>query len=204
MELIRLFVKYSKHYRTCKDSEKKNKIYHEWSKAMNSHTHKYINVFAHTKNGDIANDGSEGNYKNNVELNLCDFCYSGNYNSFVCNQCLFPCCENEELATYSLLSVCFYEENEDDVRRIGHDHQQAATMMTQRQVLAHHQHMVWVQRLKLAWKLHERAGKIYKIVYERCVQCETPTFDLGYVTTTFDYRLFCDKCLFPLFTIDAQ
>ncbi|QWO71572.1 AC52-like protein [Orgyia pseudotsugata single capsid nuclopolyhedrovirus] len=185
MELIKPFVKYSKTYRTCSDSSLKNKIYDLWNEAASLRLNDFVVD---------DDDRSVQPVDTCSTAEVCDFCFADIENCrLACRQCLFPCCEDKEIATYSLLSVCFYEEN--------HENLQARLRANDPESMQV-QHAVWVRRLELAWKLHERANKTYTIVHEECVQCETPVSCLGHTTCVFDYKLFCEKCLFPLFVIN--
>ncbi|AGR56792.1 ac52 [Hemileuca sp. nucleopolyhedrovirus] len=137
------------------------------------------------------NNGVDNHVGNNV---VCDFCYETVENELpVCRSCFFPLCEqlmDKELALYTLLSVCFYEEN-------GECLNVSQTVP----VINDEKYNVWTQRLKLTWQMYENEDKLYKIMYTHCVQCELPTIFLGYTTKNFNPNLFCRRCMFPLFVI---
>ncbi|ADB84384.1 hypothetical protein [Apocheima cinerarium nucleopolyhedrovirus] len=173
MELIKPFVKYSKDYRECEDVYKKAQIYNQWYCETTL-------AIAETK-------------KRNNDCDVCDFCYANVIkNSVVCHQCLFPLRTNfihEELAMYTLLSVCYYEENylkntfQDDNSR-----------------------NIWKQRLVMTWKMYnncENDNKIYNVTQDKCIQCGNANYciDDRFEKKFFNFNLFCETCLFPLFQI---
>ncbi|AWW14411.1 hypothetical protein KM620_gp051 [Hyposidra talaca nucleopolyhedrovirus] len=172
MELIRAFVKYSKPYRKSASAELKNKIFDTWKHEIHL-------------NNELANRC--------CAEKVCDFCLktSGDDCVFdddrrVCGRCLFPNYERDqdrELAEYSLISVCFYEE-------------------CQMRCCDAHSLTVWLERLKLNWRMHQNHyTKLYRNVHPECIQCETVNANNGFTTTDFSVKLFCKNCLFPLFVI---
>ncbi|AHH82635.1 ORF-46 [Buzura suppressaria nucleopolyhedrovirus] len=171
MELIRAFVKYSKPYRKCATVESKNEIFNIWKHEIHL-------------NNDL---------KSRCVERVCDFCLNAGVDDCVfdddcrvCSRCLFPEYERDqdkELAEYSLISVCFYEECE--IRSCDA-----------------HSFTVWLERLQFNWRMHQNHyTKLYRNVHPTCIQCETPNAYNNFTTTDFNVKLFCKKCLFPLFVI---
>lgn len=167
MELIKPFVKYSRTYRFCDDVSSKSEIFSCWYKEANVALQTYVG--------------------NTV---ICDFCYTDNVNTLYCRQCLFPLFYSKlidkELIIYSLLSVCYWESNEE-----------TAIYET-----AHVSQIIWRERIKITWKMYENIdNKLYKITSNKCIQCEQKCYIQNFKTNKFTYDLFCSKCLFPLFEI---
>nr|AIX47891.1 hypothetical protein [Lymantria dispar multiple nucleopolyhedrovirus]QCQ67304.1 hypothetical protein [Lymantria dispar multiple nucleopolyhedrovirus]QCQ67464.1 hypothetical protein [Lymantria dispar multiple nucleopolyhedrovirus]QIT08099.1 hypothetical protein [Lymantria dispar multiple nucleopolyhedrovirus] len=176
MELIKPFVKYSRAYRTSANSAAKNKILHEWAKEI------------------------DGCRRAETDRRFfCDFCQVLCDETAICacRHCFFPRCTSrldQELSTYALLSVCYWELQESERRS-----RDART--------------VWLERIKFTWITYEDSDKVYIPNAARgdnelvCVQCQrlidrraceqfhdAPCQD-------FNVNLFCSHCLFPLFDI---
>nr|WUR10797.1 hypothetical protein Caab_088 [Calliteara abietis nucleopolyhedrovirus] len=215
MELIKSFVKYSKLYRTCDDFDQKNVIYQQWS--IEAGDFKY---------NDSCSCGGDDNKNNNNcrchpyqhQRNACEFCfhfvdsdYNNNNNNndndndlnekrFVCDNCLFPLscsltCNDKELFTYLLLSACFYEENAKNINLW----QQTCERVS---IFFDDDYLVWVQRIKFVWNTNKHINeKKYVNVRATCLQCDAFSLWPNLIVKTFDYRLFCQYCLFPLFKI---
>ncbi|QHB21687.1 ac52 [Artaxa digramma nucleopolyhedrovirus] len=198
MELIKSFVKYSKSYRNCSDFYTKKQIYNKWIDDTTKTTHESaivdrliassftLTTVAARRSDSVDEDSGAAS---------CEFCYAAaSFTTFMCcDKCLYPFCKrimDEELATYSLLSVCFYEENEMEILK-------DACSITK--------YVVWSQRLRFTWQLHQNSNdknKFYKIVHKKCIQCNRRTSLLGFTTQTFNLNLFCQQCMFPLFCIE--
>ncbi|UJZ89053.1 ac52 [Erannis ankeraria nucleopolyhedrovirus] len=175
MELIKPFVKYSKNYRECDDVNKKAQIYNRW--------HCEATLVVAAKSIEDCNN----------DCDVCDFCYANVIkNSVVCRHCLFPLRTNfidEELAMYTLLSVCYYEEN-----YIKNNFQDQNSRN------------VWKQRLIMTWKMYDNCvneNKIYNVTQDKCMQCgdANSCIDGRFEKRNFSFNLFCKTCLFPLFQI---
>ncbi|AUV65384.1 hypothetical protein [Alphabaculovirus myunipunctae] len=167
MELIKPFIRYSKMYRRATDERVKSFIYDKWSDE--------VNVVA-------AVDSSSSSSK----MQMCGYCHTSAATAF-CDICLFPLAAacDEELATYCLLSVCYFE----SVCASA-----SATTTSHR--------IVYRQRLKMTWYEHERPGKVYRVIYRKCFQCKRLTNDnVDDTYIYFDDSMFCSNCMFPLFQI---
>nr|ANS70935.1 hypothetical protein [Lymantria dispar multiple nucleopolyhedrovirus] len=191
MELIKPFVKYSRAYRTSDDSSLKNKIKTQIEIELGTDQQQH--------------QQQQHNHRNSF---FCDFCQAFAGAARFCNRCFFPKCEtalDQELATYALLSVCYWELNE-------HERE------------SHNARTVWLERIKFTWIMHENnEDKVYRANDSSpvCVQCQrfceqsppsspssltpstTTDTDNGQ-STTFDENLFCPHCLFPTFYIDYR
>ncbi|AIU41276.1 ac52 [Sucra jujuba nucleopolyhedrovirus] len=205
MDLLQAFVKYSKSYRKCVSSESKKCIYKNWLQQQKEFcdNNETSTRLLHHRTAKIGS-GDMVDFGKNIctdELcstpTVCDYCYAVDKSivvatrdrQSVCANCLFPKYRAEadkELAAYSLISVCFFEENEcaDAVVKINQD------TLT-----------VWIERLRLIYNMHQNYTKLYRVVHTKCVQCEKQTTNFAFTTVAFDVRLFCTKCLFPLFAI---
>ncbi|QYC92718.1 AC52 [Trabala vishnou gigantina nucleopolyhedrovirus] len=139
---------------------------------------------------------------------FCDYCYmvTNDCKGVACDYCFFPFYEHllmdKELATYVLLSACFYQEN-----YVYRNNQEAPVL-------------VWIMRLKLNWQMFadnnnynnynvdntakKNDNKRYKIIVKKCVQCDSINDNVVVNSTYVDFTLniFCYKCLFPLFIIE--
>ncbi|QUJ09230.1 hypothetical protein Gyru_ORF35 [Gynaephora ruoergensis nucleopolyhedrovirus] len=190
-KLIKSFLKYSRLYRNCDNRLKKKQIYNKWIEDVVSvKSDKPIHIdnnFEEKTNKQEQNDVVVVAAKT-----CCEFCYAASSSTWCCDQCFYPRCKRlmgEEFATYLLLSVCFFEENEIELINDG---------------LTIADYVVWLQRLRLAWFMHQNCSKpkIYKIVHEKCIQCDKRTLFSEYTTHTFNWKLFCQRCMFPLFSIN--
>lgn len=170
MELIKPFLKYSRPYRSSTNKNVRRSIHRQWSKE----TTKLI--------------------RDNAELmppqeERCVFCNeTTNAKMVFCKYCFFPQMgqvDDEEFITYCLLSVCYYEESNDELA----------------ESIVSSQRTVYKQRLKMTWYDHERMGKTYEVIYPQCCQCNSKTQNLGTTFIYFDERMFCINCMFPLFQI---
>ncbi|ADD73759.1 ORF50 [Lymantria xylina nucleopolyhedrovirus] len=178
MELIKPFVKYSRAYRTCGDSTAKNKILHDWVKEVGGCQR------------------SDADRQSNF---FCDFCQAlcDEIAICACRHCFFPRCTSrleQELTTYALLSVCYWELQESERR--------SPNVRT-----------VWLERIKFMWITHEDPDKVYRFNATRsdnelvCVQCQHPIDYRVYKHfeskshNSFNVNLFCPHCLFPIFDI---
>ncbi|AIE47774.1 ac52-like protein [Peridroma alphabaculovirus] len=113
------------------------------------------------------------------EQRLCGFCYAPHTAAHrFCTQCLFPL-RDEEFITYCMLSVCYYETSCDSPTHRN----------------------VYRQRLKMTWYEHERQNKLYEVAHRRCIQCRQLCRNVGAKFTYFNDKMFCSKCLFPMFIV---
>ncbi len=173
MELIKPFVQYSRSYRIAGDEQEKSTIFKQWCLAIGKLP--------------VSSDDST------CTEDFCDFCYSRQTYTSFCLECLFPlpsrCHDriiNQELFTYSVISVCFYE------------------LLLNSTTTSNIDRLVWQERIKFTWRMHESmTTKLYKVDCVQCFQCRTSSSenlcDIYY--NSFSLKLFCVNCLFPLFTI---
>jgi hypothetical protein len=126
-----------------------------------------------------------------ADVVMCIFCYKLNTVTDIsdtehcvsfCLHCFFPLLCNDEFITYCMLSVCYYESS--------------CTAPSHR--------TVYRQRLKMTWYEHEQPGKMYDVVYRKCVQCNLYNENVGKSFSYFNELLFCYNCMFPLFIILIQ
>nr|QBI90261.1 hypothetical protein [Trichoplusia ni single nucleopolyhedrovirus] len=212
MELIKPFIKYSRLYRTTGDTIRKELVYRRWwseikkTKAI----HSTINRSDSGGSDSSMEDNSGVIIHNNF---FCQFCFTSNKElRLCCSQCLFPldCSENEELVNYIIISVCYYEsinmsgcgsngnnncyDIDDDYEEINNNNHNNSKTVDYRNV--------WRERIRFAWQCYESKIKLYKIHYDKCLQCEQPCRLTGSVYFyCFSFKLFCKRCFFPLFRI---
>lgn len=161
MELIKPFVKYSKLYRRSKDDGARQLIYNSWCNEIEK----------------TCSASPRQSLRGNAH---CNFCYTINeQEQQFCTQCFFPLFGDEELATYCMLSVCYYE--------------------TICESSSHR--TVYRQRLKMTWYEHERSGKVYEVIHPKCYQCKRANQNVNAKFTYFNDNMFCSTCMFPLFVI---
>ncbi|QEI03659.1 hypothetical protein [Rachiplusia nu nucleopolyhedrovirus] len=179
MELIKPFIRYSRLYRITVDEQEKSEIFNQWTRAV----------------------GDQSNHQllSSSELATCEFCYTKQHtkSSQFCGKCFFPLSLEknigQELSTYSIISVCFYEQLLDE-----QENYTDITCSTNR--------LVWQERLRFTWCMYESTSKLYKIDLLQCIQCcaavHCKQYNLREVYySSFSFNLFCKYCLFPLFKI---
>lgn len=159
MELIKPFLKYSKLYRNISDEAVRQLIYSTWC-SQQQQQEKISSVL------------------------MCMYCHANvrtDDKRQYCDQCLFPLyADDDEVALYCLLSICFYESStcNADSHRI-----------------------VYRQRIKMTWYEHESHDKVYIVCHAKCLQCRQKIQNVGARYTYFDERMFCKNCMFPLFNV---
>nr|QGW49173.1 hypothetical protein [Chrysodeixis includens nucleopolyhedrovirus]QGW49453.1 hypothetical protein [Chrysodeixis includens nucleopolyhedrovirus]QGW49593.1 hypothetical protein [Chrysodeixis includens nucleopolyhedrovirus]QGW49873.1 hypothetical protein [Chrysodeixis includens nucleopolyhedrovirus]QGW50013.1 hypothetical protein [Chrysodeixis includens nucleopolyhedrovirus] len=199
MELIKPFIKYSRLYRTANDNIRKELVYRRWWCEIRKTMPPMNTTIKRSDSG-----GSDSSVEEIIPNNFfCNFCFTTNKESrLCCNQCLFPleCNEHEELINYIIISVCYYEsidysggdDNDNDDDR---GEKKINSMMVDNK-------NVWRERIRFAWQSYESKIKLYKIHYEKCLQCDQPCRLTGSVYFyCFSFKLFCKRCFFPLFRI---
>ncbi|AJD80731.1 hypothetical protein [Pseudoplusia includens SNPV IE] len=197
MELIKPFVKYSRLYRTANDNIRKELVYRRWWCEIRKTMPPMNTTIKRSDSG-----GSDSSVEEIIPNNFFVFCFTTNKESrLCCNQCLFPleCNEHEELINYIIISVCYYEsmdysggDNDNDDDR---GEKKINSMMVDNK-------NVWRERIRFAWQSYESKIKLYKIHYEKCLQCDQPCRLTGSVYFyCFSFKLFCKRCFFPLFRI---
>ncbi|AKR17348.1 hypothetical protein [Urbanus proteus nucleopolyhedrovirus] len=167
MELIKPFLKYSKLYRTSGDKLTKQKIYNKWFNEIKYYT--MTSLDAH-----------------------CEYCFKFNQNNIgFCQECLYPLNQMyptiEDILTYCLLSVCFYETTKNDTKQNG-------------DIL--NLYKIYQERIKVAHSTFVSQKNFYKryvIVDEICAQCKNFNYKHTKMYNDFSLELFCNYCLFPLF-----
>nr|AOL56477.1 hypothetical protein [Chrysodeixis includens nucleopolyhedrovirus] len=197
MELIKPFVKYSRLYRTANDNIRKELVYRRWWCEIRKTMPPMNTTIKRSDSG-----GSDSSVEEIIPNNFFVICFTTNKESrLCCNQCLFPleCNEHEELINYIIISVCYYEsmdysggDNDNDDDR---GEKKINSMMVDNK-------NVWRERIRFAWQSYESKIKLYKIHYEKCLQCDQPCRLTGSVYFyCFSFKLFCKRCFFPLFRI---
>ncbi|AAY83971.1 ORF-40 peptide [Chrysodeixis chalcites nucleopolyhedrovirus] len=208
MELIKPFIKYSRLYRTANDTVRKELVYRRWWCEIKKTL--VMNTIKRSDSG-----GSDSSVEDNCRILynnfFCKFCFTLNNKEshLCCAQCLFPLddsSENEELINYIVISVCYYEsiniggydKNKksygDDVDDDDVDFVENNSIIVDKNV--------WRERIRFAWYSYESKIKLYKIHYEKCLQCDKPCRLTGSVYFyCFSFKLFCKRCFFPLFRI---
>ena len=168
MALVKPFVRYSRLYRLTKDSNVKRIIYANWYREIAHLTSLTAPVL-------LAK----------CAAGQCGFCYSvaNEFNCTFCKNCLFPINHvdrtNDELFTYCMLSVCYFETF---CASVSH-------------------RTVYKQRLKMTWYEYECANKTYATTHPKCYQCKRKNSNVTAAYTYFNDKMFCNTCLFPLFDI---
>lgn len=170
MELIKPFLKYSKLYRQTTSPSVRHAIYYKW--------YNEIKPFCGVRSA-----------TDTMIATRCIFCHENlerhDKQRRFCKHCLFPLYGfDEELITYCLLSVCYYE---------------GSSSLSYSSEESHR--TVYRQRLKMTWYEFERMGKLYEVHYPHCLQCHRKTASVGAKFTYFNDLMFCSHCMFPLFNI---
>nr|AYU75232.1 hypothetical protein [Spodoptera littoralis nucleopolyhedrovirus] len=146
-------------------------------------------------------------------VECCEFCghkcsdekergVRGQEGEYFCSKCFFPLfyCETRcatEWTVFALLSVYYWESSE---RRDGGE-------------VDYNLRVVWKERIKMAWMCERQqsrkedmcCGNYIVKKYKACVQCkhiDDHNYGEGMVFFDFDYKMFCEKCLFPRFECD--
>ncbi|AIZ48673.1 asb116 [Agrotis segetum nucleopolyhedrovirus B] len=180
MELIIPFLKYSKLYRQTTENEVlRQLIYRKWFTDIKSSS---------TTTTLSTTTTTIGTTTTTPVLPRCEFCHESATTppqQQFCEHCLFPLYGfDEELTTYCLLSVCYFESS----NHCNGNHEES-------------HRIVYQQRLKMTWYEYERPGKLYEICHRRCFQCHRKTLNVGDEFTYFCDLMFCSNCMFPLFNI---
>lgn len=174
------FVEYSKRYRDSADPDDRLKVRDQWIEAIMSLCQLEGKPTRKTFRHDQC-----------VFCGTTDDCDRVGY---FCSKCFFPlfycdtCCITDS-TVFALLSVCYWESsNRDDA--------------------SHNLYVVWRERVRMAWYCELDALGYHKprcnfaIDTKSCVQCHHREDDaeiVDRVYSEFDYRLFCEQCLFPRF-----
>jgi hypothetical protein len=205
MELIIPFVKYSLSFRQAAAcSSRRADVYGKWKKCVLNSKHDVLsNRFEHDA--------------------ICDFCYAKNQ-SYFCTKCLYPIFRERnverELATYAMISMCFWEtvncnrrhggggESDVDNEKENETNDDNCLCGVSSETIK----FVWKQRLKIIWDqcvdndCYER--RHFRTI-DTCVQCNRSTInkrddDDDDDFSKFNIHLFCNECLFPLFYVKCS
>ncbi|AAR28823.1 ORF59 [Leucania separata nucleopolyhedrovirus] len=182
---IEPFVKYSRKYRELVDVEDRKKVRKQWLHAIT-----YQCVVAEMPpppNGECefcATPTSccrvidEENDPAGISRHFCRTCF---FPLFSCDNC---CVMDSRI--FALLSVYYWES-------------------VNKGCSSSNLYVVWRERIRIAWNFEMNSGDFfhrcqYVVKPDRCVQCDLEcSDDDGSIYVNFDYRLFCEQCLFPRF-----
>lgn len=176
------FVEYSKRYRDSADSEDRLKVRDQWIEA--------ITTLCRSEEGERPTRSATFYHERCVFCGTTDADEDAGY---FCSKCFFPlfycdtCCITDS-TVFALLSVCYWESASRDDG-------------------SHNLYVVWRERVRMAWHFeldalhYEEPHCGFVIDGAPCVQCHLVANDesAGLVYSEFNYRLFCEKCLFPRF-----
>ena len=194
-DFIEPFVKYSRKYRELVDDETRKKVLNQWLDAVVNDCCRGVAIFT--------NPFVTAQHKD------CEFCATSTTSwcgivdetsdktdifNYFCTTCFFPLfsCTSlcvTDLKIFALLSVCYWESVHNGS-------------------FSDNLYVVWRERIRIAWNCETDNGNFFRhcefiVKPVRCVQCglECSENDIKnlMVCRDFNFRLFCEQCLFPKF-----